>query len=185
MLQKLLLLSVEICDMRVSISYFDQVSGKRESQTRQVFNFAGIYFHNFVVLLFCNFIFEGRKFRENDRKLRKSRNFIPLRWKKSIKPWNRECRFSFRSFVFPHHNLLNGAKTKEQHGLVTWFKRLMIDTWTYQGVRNVSFSENFDKYTWICSIVEIERKIYLLWPETLFPKFTLLKQRFDFRSKNV
>ena len=34
MLQKLLLLSVEICDMRVSISYFDQVSGKRESQTR-------------------------------------------------------------------------------------------------------------------------------------------------------
>ena len=104
---------------------------------------------------------------------------------REIKPWNRECRFSFRSFVFSHHNLLNGAKTKEQHCLVTWFKRLMIDTWAYQGVRNVSFSENFDKYTWICSIVEIERKIYLLWPETLFPKFTLLKQRFDFCSKNV
>ena len=35
-------LKVEIYNRRVSISYFDQVLGKRESQTRQVLNFADI-----------------------------------------------------------------------------------------------------------------------------------------------
>ena len=32
----------EICDMQLSISYFDQILGKIQSQTRQVFNFASI-----------------------------------------------------------------------------------------------------------------------------------------------
>ena len=36
------LLQVEICDIRVLISYFDQVLRKSESQIRQVINFAGI-----------------------------------------------------------------------------------------------------------------------------------------------
>ena len=35
-------ISLEISDVQVSISYFDQILGKRESETRQVFNFAGI-----------------------------------------------------------------------------------------------------------------------------------------------
>ena len=35
--------------MQVSISYFDQILGKKETQTRQVSSFAGIYFGNFVV----------------------------------------------------------------------------------------------------------------------------------------
>ena len=40
MLQKLLIsLLFVVCDIRVSISYFDQILGKRESQTRQVFDF--------------------------------------------------------------------------------------------------------------------------------------------------
>ena len=34
----------KICDMCVSISYFDQVLGKRKSQTRYVFNFAILWF---------------------------------------------------------------------------------------------------------------------------------------------
>ena len=33
-----------------SVSYFDQILGKRESLTRQVFNFRGIQFCDFVVL---------------------------------------------------------------------------------------------------------------------------------------
>ena len=33
---------VEICDILVSISYFDQILGKTASQTRQAFNYAGI-----------------------------------------------------------------------------------------------------------------------------------------------
>ena len=36
------LLFVEICDIRVSISYYGKILAKRESQTWQVFNFAGI-----------------------------------------------------------------------------------------------------------------------------------------------
>ena len=36
------LLQVEICDMWVSISYFDHVLGKRKSQTQHVLNFTGI-----------------------------------------------------------------------------------------------------------------------------------------------
>ena len=34
----------KICDMCVSISYFDQVLGNRKSQTRYVFNFAILWF---------------------------------------------------------------------------------------------------------------------------------------------
>ena len=41
---------VKIYDMRVSISYFEQVLRKRKSQTRQAFNLTGIYFCDFVVL---------------------------------------------------------------------------------------------------------------------------------------
>ena len=37
------LLFIEICDIRVSLSYFDQILGKRESQTRQIFNFAVLW----------------------------------------------------------------------------------------------------------------------------------------------
>ena len=40
---------VDICDMRSSISYFDQILGKRESQTRQEFNSAILWFWNFFV----------------------------------------------------------------------------------------------------------------------------------------
>ena len=36
------LLYVEGSDVRVSMTYFDQILGKGESQTRQVFNFADI-----------------------------------------------------------------------------------------------------------------------------------------------
>ena len=39
------LLQVEICNMRLSISYFDQ------SQTWQGFNFPGIWLRDFVVLI--------------------------------------------------------------------------------------------------------------------------------------
>ena len=44
MLQKLYFryYKLEISDIRVSISYFDQILGKKESQTWQLFNFAGI-----------------------------------------------------------------------------------------------------------------------------------------------
>ena len=45
------LLQVEICNMRLSISYFDQTLGKRESQTWQGFNFPGIWLRDFVVLI--------------------------------------------------------------------------------------------------------------------------------------
>ena len=50
MLEKLLISSlyVEICVIQVSVSYFDQILGKRESQTRQVFNFAILWFWNFL-----------------------------------------------------------------------------------------------------------------------------------------
>ena len=37
--------------MRLLIPYFDQILGKRESQTWQGFNFAGIWFRDFVVLI--------------------------------------------------------------------------------------------------------------------------------------
>ena len=47
MLQKLLIsLLFVVCDIRVSISYFDQILGKRESQTRQVFDFVILWFEN-------------------------------------------------------------------------------------------------------------------------------------------
>ena len=65
-------LQVDICDIRVSISYFDQILRKREPQTRQGFNFANIYFHEIVVLK----LFAGTEFCENGQKLR---NVIPLR----------------------------------------------------------------------------------------------------------
>ena len=55
--------------MRLSISFFDQILAKRESQ---VFNFAGIQFRDFVVLK----LYVGTKFRENGQK---SRNLIHLR----------------------------------------------------------------------------------------------------------
>ena len=45
--------------MWVSISYFDQVLGKRGSQTRHVLNFAG----NFGILK----LFADTKFHENDQ----------------------------------------------------------------------------------------------------------------------
>ena len=38
----ILLLCVEIYNIGISLSYFDQIIGIRESQTWQVFNFAGI-----------------------------------------------------------------------------------------------------------------------------------------------
>ena len=41
MLQKLRYMITEICDIQISISYIDQILGKRESQTQQVFNFVG------------------------------------------------------------------------------------------------------------------------------------------------
>ena len=49
MLQKLLskhfvTVSRDICDTWLSISYSEQLLGKRESQTRQVFNFAVFWF---------------------------------------------------------------------------------------------------------------------------------------------
>ena len=47
------LLQVEICNIWVSISYFDQILGNMESQTQQVFNFTSIQFHDFVVLKHC------------------------------------------------------------------------------------------------------------------------------------
>ena len=47
------LLQVEICNIWVSISYFDQILGNMESQTQQVFNFTGVQFHDFVVLKHC------------------------------------------------------------------------------------------------------------------------------------
>ena len=61
--------------MQVSISYFDQILGKRESQTRQVFNFAVIWHCGFVVLK----LFVGKEFRENGQKSRKSQNSIPVK----------------------------------------------------------------------------------------------------------
>ena len=42
MLHKLLSNMLQARDIRISISYFDQILGKRESQTRLVFNFTGI-----------------------------------------------------------------------------------------------------------------------------------------------
>ena len=62
-------------DMRyisVSISYFDQILWKRESQIRQVFHFAGIKFRGFVVLKH----FTGKKFPKIDQK---SQNLIPFK----------------------------------------------------------------------------------------------------------
>ena len=47
------LLQVEICNIWVSISYFDQILGNMESQTQQVFNFTGFQFQDFVVLKHC------------------------------------------------------------------------------------------------------------------------------------
>ena len=47
--------------MQVSILYFDQILGKRKSQTRQVLKFAGIEFHYFVVLK----LFRGTNFSKN------------------------------------------------------------------------------------------------------------------------
>ena len=46
--------------MLQKLKYFDQILGKRESQTQQVLNFT------------------GTKFRENSQKLLKPRNLIPL-----------------------------------------------------------------------------------------------------------
>ena len=60
----ILLLEVDICDIWVTISYFDQILGERESQTWQVLNFVGIQFHEFVVLK----LFVGTKFRKNGQK---------------------------------------------------------------------------------------------------------------------
>ena len=57
----------------VSVSYLDQILERRESQTGQVFNFAGIQFRDFVVLK----LFAGTKFRENGQK---SGNLIPLKY---------------------------------------------------------------------------------------------------------
>ena len=62
--------------MRLSISFFDQILGKRESQ---VFNFAGIQFRDFVVLK----LYVGTKFRENGQKSRKSQNLIPTKFNTS------------------------------------------------------------------------------------------------------
>ena len=58
--------------MRVSISYVDQILRKRESHTRQAFNFVVIYFCDFVVLK----LLVGTKDCKNGQKLR---NLIPLR----------------------------------------------------------------------------------------------------------
>ena len=66
----ILLLEVDICDIWVTISYFDQILGERESQTWQVLNFVGIQFHEFVVLK----LFVGTKFRKNGQKSWKLRN---------------------------------------------------------------------------------------------------------------
>ena len=57
---------IEICDMQVSISNFDQILGKRECQTLQVFNFA--------ILLFLK-LFAGTKFCENGQKLQRMTKF--------------------------------------------------------------------------------------------------------------
>ena len=65
-----------MCDIRVSISYFDQILGKREFQTWQIFNFA-----NFVVLK----LYAGTKFRENGQK---SRSLMSLSY----------INFSFENF---------------------------------------------------------------------------------------
>ena len=54
MLQKLISwLRVQMCNIKVSISYFDQILGKRESQTWQLLNFAGT---NVAILWFWNFL---------------------------------------------------------------------------------------------------------------------------------
>ena len=47
--------------MWVSISYFDQVFGKRKSETRHELNFAGIQFRDFVTLK----LFAGANLRED------------------------------------------------------------------------------------------------------------------------
>ena len=57
----ILLPYAEISDMLVSISYFDQVFGKRKSETRHVLNFEGIQFRDFVALK----LFAGANFREH------------------------------------------------------------------------------------------------------------------------
>ena len=69
------LLQVEIYDIQVSISNFDQILGKTDSQTRQVFNFADIWFRDFVVLK----LYVGTKFRKNGQKSRNSQNLISSR----------------------------------------------------------------------------------------------------------
>ena len=60
--------------MQVSISYFDQILEKRESQTRQV------WYLWYLILRVFNFVvfklFAGTKFHGNGRK---SRNLIPLK----------------------------------------------------------------------------------------------------------
>ena len=71
----ILLLYAHICDIGVSISDFNQTLRKKESQTRQGFNFTGIQFHNFLVLE----LFAGTKFRENGQKLQKWRHLIPTK----------------------------------------------------------------------------------------------------------
>ena len=48
------LLKVDLCDIWVSISYSDQILGKRESQTRKVFNSPGISFRGYLIN-FCGF----------------------------------------------------------------------------------------------------------------------------------
>ena len=65
------LLYAEICDIQVSMSCFDQILGKRESQTQQVFNPVGISFCDCVVLT----LFMGTKLCENVQKSQKLQNF--------------------------------------------------------------------------------------------------------------
>ena len=43
----ILLLKANICDVQISISYFDRILGNRESETQQVFNFASLWYGNF------------------------------------------------------------------------------------------------------------------------------------------
>ena len=57
---------IEICGMQVSISNFDQILGKRDSQTRQEFNLA--------ILLFLK-LFAGTEFCENGQKLQRMMKF--------------------------------------------------------------------------------------------------------------
>ena len=72
----ILVLLVEICDIRVLISYLDQILGKRQLSNSAGIQFCGIQFRDFLVLK----LFASTKFCENGQKSQISRNLVLVKF---------------------------------------------------------------------------------------------------------